>query len=167
MRKLVLIAVVALMALCSCEKIDLTEKVPQLKGSWKWNQTAVGGVVGIIHADTEKSLVLVFGDDNKISIEYNGETLVSEETYSCKKSNVSQYGDYLISMPKAVQKKITECLDGSGYSVVTDGYIRFSALYSGDDTLYLIVTEEESKDCTEEGGCSNFHCSSVFAPVRP
>ena len=103
MKKVVLIAVIALIAFCSCEKINLIEQVPQLKGSWQWHQTTVGGVVGVIHPETTQSLVLAFEDDNKISIEYNGETVVSGETYTCKKSNDSNYGEYVISLPKEVK----------------------------------------------------------------
>ena len=55
MRKVIFMAVVALMAFCSCKKTKLTEQIPQLKGAWEWNHTAVGGVVGVIHADAEKS----------------------------------------------------------------------------------------------------------------
>ena len=77
MKKTVLIAVIALFAFCSCEKIDLTEQVPQLKGSWQWHQTAVGGFVGVINPETTQNLVLTFEDDNKISIECNGETVVA------------------------------------------------------------------------------------------
>ena len=97
MKKIVLIAVIALFAFCSCDKIDLIEQVPQLKGSWQWHQTSVGGVVGVIHPETTQSLILVFEDDNKIRIECNGETVVAGETYSCKKSNNSTFGEYLIS----------------------------------------------------------------------
>ena len=60
-----------------------SEQVPQLKGSWQWHQTSVGGVVGVIHPETTQSLILVFEDDNKISIECNGETVIAGETYSC------------------------------------------------------------------------------------
>ncbi|MBR0122500.1 MAG: hypothetical protein IJM12_01480, partial [Bacteroidales bacterium] len=106
MKKTVLIAAITLFAFCSCEKIDLIEQVPQLKGSWQWHQTAVGGFVGVIHPETTQSLILVFEDDNKISIECNGETVVAGETYSCKKSNNSTFGEYLISLPKDVQNKV-------------------------------------------------------------
>ena len=122
MKKVVLIAVIALLAFCSCKKanqsgqetnclneqntnlteqgIDLTEQVPQLIGRWQWSKTFVGGVVGYINADAEKKLVLVLEDNNKINIEYNDETIVTGETYSCELSDDSIYGNYLISLPK-------------------------------------------------------------------
>ena len=165
-KKSVFMAVVALMALCSCEKINQTEQVPQLKGAWEWNNTAVGGVVGVIHADAEKSLVLIFEDDNKISVMYDGELMLSGETYSCRKSGNSEYGDYVISMPEAVRKKVAECLGGSENRVVVDGYIRFSKIYTNDETVYLLITDTESQDQTGAEGCSNFHCNSAFAPTH-
>ena len=165
MKKVVLIAVIAFIAFCSCEKINLIEQVPQLKGSWQWHQTIVGGVVGVIHPETTQSLVLSFEDDNKISIEYNGEIVVSGETYTCKKTNNSNYGEYLISLPKEVRSKVAEHLGASKGNVVIDGYIRFSTIYMNDDTQYLVITEAEGKDMGVEGG-NDFHCSSVFAPVQ-
>lgn len=165
MKKVVLIAVIALFAFCSCEKINLVEQVPQLKGSWQWHQTTVGGVVGVIHPETTQSFVLSFEDDNKISIEYNGETVVSGETYTCKKTNNSNYGEYLISLPKEVRSKVAEHLGASKGNVVIDGYIRFSTIYMNDDTQHLVITEVEGKDMGVEGG-NDFHRSSVFAPVQ-
>ena len=68
-----LIAVIALFAFSSCEKsgIILLEKAPELKGEWVWTHTVVGGVVGIIHAEPEKSLVIDFKDNNTISVKYD------------------------------------------------------------------------------------------------
>ena len=165
MKKIVLIAVIALFAFCSCEKIDLIEQVPQLKGSWQWHQTSVGGVVGVIHPETTQSLILVFEDNNKISIECNGETVVAGETYSCKKSNNSTFGEYLISLPKDVQNKVAKCLGISDGNIVINGYISFGTLYTNDDTIYLTITKAKGKDACVEGG-NDFHCSSVFAPVH-
>ncbi|MBR5720683.1 MAG: hypothetical protein IKX38_06720 [Bacteroidales bacterium] len=165
MKKIVLIAVIALFAFCSCEKIDLIEQVPQLKGSWQWHQTSVGGVVGVIHPETTQSLILVFEDNNKISIGCNGETVVAGETYSCKKSNNSTFGEYLISLPKDVQNKVAKCLGISDGNIVINGYISFGTLYTNDDTIYLTITKAKGKDAGVEGG-NDFHCSSVFVPVH-
>ena len=165
MKKTVLIAAITLFAFCSCEKIDLIEQVPQLKGSWQWHQTSVGGVVGVIHPETTQSLILVFEDDNKIRIECNGETVVAGETYSCKKSNNSTFGEYLISLPKDVQNKVAKCLGISDGKIVINGYISFGTLYTNDDTIYLTITKAKGKDAGVEGG-NDFHCSSVFAPVH-
>ena len=164
MKKVVLIVVFALIAFYSCEKINLVEQVPQLKGPWQWHQSFVGGVVGVINANTEKNVVFVFEDDNKINIEYNGEIVVSGETYTCKKSNNCNYGEYVISLPKEVKSKVAECLGVSKEYVVIDGYIHFSTLYTNDDTVYLVITEVGGKNIGVEGG-NDFHCSSVFAPI--
>ena len=43
MKKLALIAVVAMVALCSCTKkgINLTEQLPELKGEWLWTHCRI------------------------------------------------------------------------------------------------------------------------------
>ena len=125
----------------------------------------MGGVVGVIHPETTQSLILVFEDNNKISIECNGETVVAGETYSCKKSNNSTFGEYLISLPKDVQSKVAKCLGVSDGNIVINGYISFGTLYTTDDTVYLTITKAKGKDAGVEGG-NDFHCSSVFAPVH-
>ena len=125
----------------------------------------MGGVVGVIHPETTQSLILVFEDNNKISIECNGETVVAGETYSCKKSNNSTFGEYLISLPKDVQNKVAKCLGISDGNIVINGYISFGTLYTNDDTIYLTITKAKGKDAGVEGG-NDFHCSSVFAPVH-
>ncbi len=125
----------------------------------------MGGVVGVIHPETTQSLILVFEDDNKIRIECNGETVVAGETYSCKKSNNSTFGEYLISLPKDVQNKVAKCLGISDGNIVINGYISFGTLYTNDDTIYLTITKAKGKDAGVEGG-NDFHCSSVFAPVH-
>ena len=185
MKKVVLIAVIALLAFCSCKKadqsgqetnclneqntnlteqdIDLTEQVPQLIGSWQWSKTFVGGVVGYINADAEKKLVLVFEDNNKINIEYNDEIIVSGKTYSCELSDDSTYGNYLISLPKEVQSVVVERL-GQG-SIVIDGYIRIATPYLNDTTPHVVITDVEGKDMGSEGG-SDFHCNSWFVRIE-
>ena len=62
MKKVLFIAIVVLMAFNSCKKngINLTERLPELKGEWIWTQTTVGGFVGYINADREKPLVIDF-----------------------------------------------------------------------------------------------------------
>ena len=185
MKKTVLIAAIALLAFCSCKKVDqseqetnylneqntslteqdinLTEQIPQLIGKWQWSETIVGGFIGVIHANAEKKLVLVFEEDNKINIEYNDETIVSGETYLCEMSDDSTYSNYLISLPNEVQSKVVECL-GQG-SIVIDGYIRIATLYWNDDTPYVVITDVEGKDVGLEGG-SDFHCNSWFVRIE-
>ena len=164
MKKVLLVAAAVMLALCSCAKTDLTEQIPQLKGSWLWRQTVVGGVVGVINADDENEFVLTFGNDNKISISLNGEIVVSGETYSCKKTSGNEYGDYVISLPKEIRNKVGQCLDLPENNVVVDGYIRFNSCNMNDESVSLIVTDVKSENMGVEGGV-DFHRSSVFFPA--
>ena len=78
MKKVLFIAIVVLMAFNSCKKngVNLTEKLPELKGEWIWTHTTVGGFVGYVYADQEKPLVIDYKGNNTISVMYNGETIV-------------------------------------------------------------------------------------------
>ena len=162
---LVLLAV--FMGFVSCKKIDLNEQIPQLKGSWCWEESAVGGVIGIIYAETSQNLMLTFEDDNKISVSYNGEWLFQNETYTVSKSNNSLYGDYIITLPKKIKTKVAECLGHPEGSIVLDGYVYLFDFMSeaGPSTLVkkLGLIDKKEVDVGVEGG--NYHKSSVFAPM--
>ena len=170
MKKVLLIAVIALFAFSSCEKsgIILLEKAPELKGEWVWTHTVVGGVVGVILAEP-KSLVIDFKDNNTISVKYDGETIVNNASYTCKEVENTGitfetiYGNYLITLPKEVRTKVAERLGISESHIVLDGYIALDdavdELPTADDlTLYITNVDVE--------GSSDFHCTSGFKPNR-
>lgn len=165
---MLLVLMAVLTALASCKKIDLNEQIPQLKGSWCWEESAVGGVIGIIYAETSQNLVLTFEDDNKISIDCNGERLFECETYTVSKSNNSLYGDYIITLPKKIKTKVAECLGHPEGSIVLDGYVDLFDYMSeaGPSTLVkkLGIIDKKEVDVGVEG--ANYHKSSVFAPMR-
>lgn len=167
MKKLALIAVVALLALCSCEKdgINLTEQLPELKGEWLWTHTVVGGIVGIINADENKPLVIDFKSNNTISVKYDDETIVRNASYTCEEV-ASPYGKYLIKLPKEVRSKVVEKMGVPESRIVVDGYI----LLDNDEDLSepcwtLFITDVEGHDAGVEGG-SDFHYCSGFFPNR-
>ena len=168
MKKLTLIAVVAMVALCSCTKkgINLTEQLPELKGEWVWTHTVVGGVVGFVNADQDKPLVIDFKNGNTISVKYDGETIVSSATYTCEEVTDCPYGKYLITLPKEVRSKVAEKMGDSESRIVVDGYI----LLDNDEDLCepnwtLFITDKEGHDVGVEGG-SDFHFCSGFVPNR-
>lgn len=164
MKKVLLVAAAVMFALCSCGKTDLTEQIPQLKGSWQWRQTIVGGFVGVINPDVEKEFVLTFGDDNRLSISLNGEIVVSGETYSCKKTNGNEYGDYVISLPMEIRSKVANSLGLPEGNVVIDGYIRFEANLINDESVCLVITDVKGENMGVEGG-DDFHRYSAFVPA--
>lgn len=168
MKKLTLIAVVAMVALCSCTKkgINLTEQLPELKGEWVWTHTVVGGVVGFVNADQDKPLVIDFKNGNTISVKYDGETIVSSATYTCEEVTDCPYGKYLITLPKEVRSKVAEKMGDSESRIVVDGYI----LLDNDEDLCepnwtLFITDKEGHNVGVEGG-SDFHFCSGFVPNR-
>ncbi len=168
MKKVLFIAIVVLMAFNSCKKngVNLTEKLPELKGEWIWTHTTVGGFVGYINADQEKPLVIDFKNNNTISIMYNGETIVSNVSFTCEEAADSPYGKYLITLPKEVRSKVAENLGVSESNIVVDGYIKLDdAVDLTEPYLTLYITDKEGHNVGVEGG-SDFHFCSGFVPNR-
>lgn len=171
MKKVLLIAVIALLSFSSCKKsgVNLIEKIPELKGEWVWTHSVVGGVVGVVHADSEKKLVIDFKDNNTISVKYNGETIVSSASYTCEEvadpgiTFETIYGKYLITLPKEVRTKVAERLGISESHIVLDGYIALDDAvdeFPTADNLTLYITNVDVE------GSSDFHCTSGFKPNR-
>ena len=168
MKKTAFIAVVAMLALCSCEKegINLTEQLPELKGEWLWTHTVVGGVVGLVHADDDKPLVIDFKGHNTISVIYDDETIVRNASYTCKEVADNPYGKYLITLPKEVRSKVAEKMGVSESCIVVDGYILLDNLEDLSEPCWtLYITDKEGHDVGVEGG-SDFHYCSGFVPNR-
>lgn len=168
MKKVLFIAIVVLMAFNSCKKngVNLTEKLPELKGEWIWTHTTVGGFVGYVYADQEKPLVIDFKNNNTISFMYNGETIVSNVSFTCEEVTNNPYGKYLITLPKEVRGKVAESLGIPESNIVVDGYINLDdAVDLTEPCLTLYITDKEGRDVGVEGG-SDFHFCSSFVPNR-
>lgn len=168
MKKLALIAVAAMLALCSCKKegINLTEQLPELKGEWLWTHTVVGGVVGFVHADDDKPLVIDFKGHNTISVKYDDKIIVRNASYTCEEVADSPYGKYLIKLPKEVRSRVAEKMGVSESRIVVDGYILLDNLEDLSEPCWtLFITDVEGHDVGVEGG-SDFHYCSGFVPNR-
>ena len=171
MKKMFFVAVIAMFAFFSCKKegVNLTDEIPELKGEWIWTKTAVGGFVGVVHADPtwEKVLIIDFKDHNTIAVKYDGETIVSRIPYTCEKVSNDTYGKYLISLPNGVGSKIAESLGVSESHIVVEGYVNLCHYVSNSswEILELSITDVEGRDVGVEGG-SDFHCCSQFVPNR-
>lgn len=168
MKKVFLIAAIALLVFSSCTKkgINLTEQLPDLKGEWLWLQTTVGGFVGYVTADPDKPLVIDFKDNNAISITYDGETIVSNVAYTCEEVTDSPYGKYLITLPKEVRSKVAEKMGVSESCIVVGGYIYLDdAVDLSEPCWTLFITDVEGHNVGVEGG-SDFHYCSCFSPNR-
>ncbi len=168
MKKVLFIAIIVLMAFNSCKKngVNLTEKLPELKGEWIWTHTTVGGFVGYIYADQEKPLVIDFKNNNTISVMCDGETVVSNVSFTCEEAADSPYGNYLITLPKEVRSKVAENLGVPENNIVVDGYINLDdAVDLTEPYLTLYITDKEGHNVGVEGG-SDFHFCSGFVPNR-
>lgn len=167
MKKLALIAVVALFALCSCkeEGINLTKQLPELEGEWLWTHTNVGGFVGVVYADQDKPLVIDFKANNTINVIYDGETIVRSATYTCEEASADSFGKYRITLPKEVRGKVAEKMGISESNIVVDGYLSLEVLNLSEPCLTLFITDVDGHDVGVEGG-SDFHNCSCFEPNR-
>lgn len=168
MKKLTLIVVAAMLALCSCEKegINLIEQLPELKGEWLWTHTTVGGVVGFVYADQDKPLVIDFKNGNTICVKYDDEIIVRNASYTCEEVTDCPYGKYLITLPKEVRSKVAEKMGDSESRIVIDGYLLLdNNVDLSEPCLTLFITDKEGHDVGYEGG-SDFHFCSGFVPNR-
>ena len=149
MKKVLVIATIVLMAFNSGKKngINLTERLPELKGEWLGTHTRVCGFDGYVYADQEKPLVIDFKNNNTISVMYNGETIISNVSFTCEEATDSPYGNYLITLPKEVRSKVAENLGVPESNIVVDGYIKLDdAVDLTEPYLTLYITDKEGRD---------------------
>lgn len=158
--------VVMVAAFASCKKIDLNEQIPGLKGSWRWKESGLGGTIGTVYADTTLNLVLTFEDNNKISIDFNDESIVQSETYTVSKSDNSFYGDYMITLPNKVKTYVFKRLGVTEGSLILDGYVFIYDIktISGSHIYQLGITDKKEIDVGIEG--YNYHKCSIYEPLH-
>ena len=145
MKKIGLIAIVVLFALCSCKKVNLTEQLPQIKGEWQWKSSVVADFPGVVNVNTdENNLVLCFDEDNTIVLKYNGE-IVESTTYSCKKNDKGFMGNdlFVISLPKKVKDNINKLVIGD-YLPILDGYIAVSLSTAPTDNAMITIWDRDT-----------------------
>jgi len=111
-------------------------------------------------------MVLRFEDGNKLSVDFNGETIVDRAKYTLKKAEENPYGEYLITVPEEARKAVFEKV-GDLPEAILNGYASFSILNKGYEMKCLVITD------TEGFGWKNLHQSSTFRrvdeahPARP
>ena len=135
-----------------------------LIGSWQWLHTYCS--IGDLSCKVHWCMVLRFERGNKLSVDFNGKTIVEGAKYTLKKAEENLYGAYLITVPEEVRKVVFENV-GDLPEAILNGYVSFSILNKGYEMKCLVITD------TEGTGRKDLHQSSTFRrvdeehPARP
>lgn len=135
-----------------------------LIGSWQWLHTYCS--IGNLSCKVTWCMVLRFERGNKLSVDFNGKTIVEGAKYTLKKAEENPYGEYLITVPEEVRKAVFEKV-GDLPEAILNGYVSFSFLNKGYEMKCLVITD------TEGTGQKDLHQSSTFRrvdeehPARP
>ena len=127
-----------------------------LIGSWQWLHTYCS--IGNLSCKVTWCMVLRFEDGNKLSVDFNGETIVDRAKYTLKKAEENPYGEYLITVPEEARKAVFEKV-GDLPEAILNGYASFSILNKGYEMKCLVITD------TEGIGRKDLHQSSTFRKV--
>ena len=135
-----------------------------LIGSWQWLHTYCS--IGNLSCKVTWCMVLRFEHGNRLSVDFNGETIVDKAKYKLKKAEENPYGEYLITVPEEARKAVFEKV-GDLPEAILNGYVSFSTLNKGYEMKCLVITD------TEGTGRKDLHQSSTFRrvdeehPARP
>lgn len=127
-----------------------------LIGSWQWLHTNCE--FGDLSCKVTWCMVLRFERGNKLSVDFNGETIVDRAKYKLKKAEENPYGEYLITVPEEARKAVFEKV-GDLPEAILNGYVSFSIINKGYEMKCLVITD------TEGIGQKELHQSSTFRKV--
>lgn len=127
-----------------------------LIGSWQWLHTRCE--LGDLSCKVFWCMVLRFERGNRLSVDFNGETIVERAKYTLKKAEENPYGEYLITVPEEARKAVFEKV-GDLPEAILNGYASFSILNKGYEMKCLVITD------TEGIGRKDLHQSSTFRKV--
>ena len=127
-----------------------------LIGSWQWLHTYCS--IGNLSCKVTWCMVLRFEHGNRLSVDFNGETIVDKAKYKLKKAEENPYGEYLITVPEEARKAVFEKV-GDLPEAILNGYVSFSTLNKGYEMKCLVITD------TEGTGRKELHQSSTFRKV--
>ena len=135
-----------------------------LIGSWQWLHTYCS--IGNLSCKVHWCMVLRFERGNRLSVDFNGKTIVEGAKYTLKKAEENLYGAYLITVPEEVRKVVFENV-GDLPEAILNGYASFTTINKGYEMKCLVITD------TEGIGRKDLHQSSTFRrvdeehPARP
>ena len=127
-----------------------------LIGSWQWLHTYC--YFGNLSCKVHWCMVLRFERGNKLSVDFNGKTIVEGAKYTLKKAEENPYGGYLITVPEEVRKVVFENV-GDLPEAILNGYASFATINKEYEMKCLVITD------TEGTGWKNLHQSSTFRKV--
>lgn len=156
----------------STPDVEFKEQTPKMEvlhpdsliGSWQWLHTHCS--IGDLSCKVHWCMVLRFEPGNKLSVDFNGKTIVEGAKYTLKKAEENPYGEYLITVPEEVRKVVYENV-GDLPEAILNGYVSFSIINKGYQMKSLVITD------TEDMGWKDLHQSSTFRrvdeehPARP
>lgn len=135
-----------------------------LIGSWQWLHTYCS--IGNLSCKVHWCMVLRFERGNKLSVDFNGRTIVEGAKYTLKRAEENPYGEYLITVPEEVRKVVLENV-GDQPEAILSGYASFTIINKEYEMKCLVITD------TEGTGRKDLHQSSTFRrvdeehPARP
>ena len=127
-----------------------------LIGSWQWLHTYCS--IGNLSCKVYWCMVLRFERGNKLSVDFNGKTIVEGAKYTLKKAEENPYGAYLITVPEEVRKVVFENV-GDLPEAILNGYASFTTINKEYEMKCLVITD------TEGTGHRDLHQSSTFRKV--
>ena len=127
-----------------------------LIGSWQWLHTYCS--IGNLSCKVYWCMVLRFERGNKLSVDFNGKTIVEGAKYTLKKAEENPYGEYLITVPEEVRKVVFENV-GDLPEAILNGYASFTTINKEYEMKCLVITD------TEGTGHRDLHQSSTFRKV--
>lgn len=127
-----------------------------LIGSWQWLHTYC--YFGNLSCKMHWCMVLRFERGNKLSVDFNGKTIVEGAKYTLKKAEENPYGEYLITVPEEVRKVVFENV-GDLPEAILNGYASFTIINKEYEMKCLVITD------TEGTGHRDLHQSSTFRKV--
>lgn len=135
-----------------------------LIGSWQWLHSYCS--IGNLSCKVTWCMVLRFEHGNRLSVDFNGETIVDKAKYKLKKAEENPYGEYLITVPEEARKAVFENV-GDLPEAILNGYASFTIINKEYEMKCLVITD------TVDMGWKNLHRSSTFRrvdeahPTRP
>ena len=127
-----------------------------LIGSWQWLHTYCS--IGNLSCKVYWCMVLRFERGNKLSVDFNGETIVDGAKYTLKKAEENPYGEYLITVPEEARKAVFDKV-GDLPEAILNGYASFTIINKEYEMKCLVITD------TEGTGQRDLHQSSTFRKV--
>ena len=139
--------------LCSCNKenYEITESIPGIEGTWKWNATTSTGTFVWIADNYDVEICLIFEEGNLLSVKKNDEILVYQEEFKVTKpTDIPQVihgqtpaNEYLIELPKKVRNAVKkDIFINEEIDIIVDGYVSVSVDEYDGNILTIRGTEE-------------------------